>query len=206
MTVFSRPDGDRVVVSVCGELDLGADQRLRQILRPAPSGPDDGVQLDLDGVEFCDCSALRLLLNLKEQALPESVPVAAPAEAVAPHGATARRATTPADDPSAELRRELEQLRRAMQSRGTIDLARGILMAAFAVSADDAWKVLVATSQHTNIKLRSLAEQVVESAAGTPLPEGVRERLCVAVAKASAGSSRRGENGSARTTAPAEGR
>ncbi|MEU9098651.1 ANTAR domain-containing protein [Streptomyces sp. NPDC048361] len=198
MTVFSRPTGDRVVVSVCGELDLSEDQKLRHALQ-LPLGSDGGIQLDLGDVEFCDCSALKLLLNSKEQALTRAVPTER-----APGTGEAPGATAPAGDPGAELRRELEQLRRAMQSRGTIDLARGILMAAFAVSADDAWKVLVSTSQHTNTKLRSLAEQVVESAAGTPLPEGVRERLCAAVAKASADPSCGADDGTARSTAPAE--
>lgn len=91
-----------------------------------------------------------------------------------------------ATDPDADLRLELDQLRRAMRSRGTIDLARGILMAAFGLSQDDAWKVLVATSQHTNTKLRSLAEQVVDSTGGTPLPESVRKRLSAAVAETNA--------------------
>ncbi|MCX5384319.1 ANTAR domain-containing protein [Streptomyces sp. NBC_00083] len=124
----------------------------------------------------------------------------------APAEDEALRVTAPVQDTGAELRRELEQLRRAMQSRGTIDLARGILMAAFAISADDAWKVLVATSQHTNTKVRSLAEQVVESAAGAPLPEGVRQRLCAAVARAAADAPRGDEEGTARTTSPARGR
>ncbi|MEU3373117.1 ANTAR domain-containing protein [Streptomyces sp. NPDC006711] len=186
LTVLSRPDGDGTVVSVCGELDLSADHRLRHALHPAPAAPDGGVQLDLADVEFCDCAAVHLLLNVRERALPPSVAAPPLEEAVA------ARTTAQADGPEAELRRELDQLRRAMQSRGTIDLARGILMAAFTISADAAWKVLVSTSQHTNIKLRSLAEQVVESAAGTPLPDAVRERLCAAVAKASGESGRVG--------------
>lgn len=78
---------------------------------------------------------------------------------------------------------ELGQLRRAMESRGTIDLARGILMAAFAISPEDAWSALVMTSQNTNTKLHRVAQQVVDSAGGTPLPERVQKKLSAAITK-----------------------
>ncbi|GAA3207417.1 hypothetical protein GCM10020256_03040 [Streptomyces thermocoprophilus] len=74
-------------------------------------------------------------------------------------------ATPGLEDPDAEslekLRVELVQLRRAMQTRPTIDLARGILMASFGLTADDAWTVLVATSQNTNTKLHHLARDLI---------------------------------------------
>ncbi|MFD9486314.1 ANTAR domain-containing protein [Streptomyces sp. NPDC059991] len=85
--------------------------------------------------------------------------------------------------PEADPGLELGQLRRAMESRGTIDLARGILMAVFAISAEDAWSVLVMTSQNTNTKLNRVARQVVDSAGGDPLPKGVKKQLSAAVAK-----------------------
>ncbi|GAA0588626.1 ANTAR domain-containing protein [Streptomyces crystallinus] len=81
---------------------------------------------------------------------------------------------------------ELGQLRRAMESRGTIDLARGVLMAAFAVSPEDAWSALVMTSQNTNIKLHRVAQQVVDSAGGRPLPGRVQKQLSAAIAKLAA--------------------
>ncbi|MEV6549646.1 ANTAR domain-containing protein [Streptomyces sp. NPDC051597] len=77
---------------------------------------------------------------------------------------------------------ELVQLRRAMRSRGTIDLARGVLMAAFALTPENAWTALVMTSQHTNIKLHRVAQQVVDSVGGVPLPQQVQKRLSAAVA------------------------
>ncbi|WP_371649619.1 MULTISPECIES: ANTAR domain-containing protein [unclassified Streptomyces] len=85
--------------------------------------------------------------------------------------------------PEADPGLELGQLRRAMESRGTIDLARGILMAAFAISPEDAWSALVMTSQNTNTKLNRLARQVVDSAGGDPLPKGIQKQLSVAIAK-----------------------
>ncbi|WP_406510251.1 ANTAR domain-containing protein [Streptomyces sp. NBC_00212] len=179
LTVFSRPDGDGTVVDVCGELDLATDQQLRQALHADPAGSDGYIQLDLSGVEFCGCSAVNILLHIRQRALDEPAP---PPDTD----------PDPDPDPDMDLRLELGQLRRAMESRGTIDLARGILMAAFALTPEDAWKVLVTTSQHTNTKLRSLAEQVVDSAGGTPLPEPVRKHLSVAVAEAT--SSGQGSN------------
>ncbi|KOU35202.1 hypothetical protein ADK54_38740 [Streptomyces sp. WM6378] len=198
LTVFSRPDGDGTVVDVCGELDLATDQQLRQALHADPAGSDGYIQLDLSGVEFCGCSAVNILLHIRRRALDEpaaalglgDTPRIAPPSDDPDPGRGLDLAPAPAPtpdtdpDPDMDLRLELGQLRRAMESRGTIDLARGILMAAFALTPEDAWKVLVTTSQHTNTKLRSLAEQVVDSAGGTPLPEPVRKHLSVAVAEA----------------------
>ncbi|WP_189959741.1 ANTAR domain-containing protein [Streptomyces violascens] len=194
LTVFRRPDGDGTVVDVCGELDLATDQQLRHALGAAPAGSDGSIQLDLSGVEFCGCSALNILLHIRQPALDQ------PPAVLGPDGTAAPRIAPPPDepepgadlaadrdcapDPDMDLRLELGQLRQAMESRGTIDLARGILMAAFALTPEDAWKVLVVTSQHTNTKLRRLAEQVVDSAGGTPLPEHVRKHLSAAVAEA----------------------
>ncbi|MFD9637154.1 ANTAR domain-containing protein [Streptomyces violascens] len=195
LTVFSRPDGDGTVVDVCGELDLATDQQLRHALGAAPAGSDGSVQLDLSGVEFCGCSAVNILLHIRQPALdqPPAVPggldgAASPCTAPPPDdpepGADLAADRDCDPDPDTDLRLELGQLRQAMESRGTIDLARGILMAAFALTPEDAWNVLVATSQHTNTKLRCLAEQVVDSAGGTPLPESVRTHLSAAVAEA----------------------
>ncbi|MGW2813625.1 ANTAR domain-containing protein [Streptomyces sp. NPDC001415] len=190
LTVFSRPDSDGTVVHVCGELDLATDQQLLQALRSDPSGADGRVQLDLSGVEFCDCSAVNILLRIRQRTLgPVDQPAPAPelGDASSPGASPPPSADRDLErDPDADLRLELGQLRRAMESRGTIDLARGILMAAFALTPDDAWRVLVATSQHTNTKLRCLAEQVVVSTRGTPLPEPVRKHLSAAVAETAA--------------------
>ncbi|MGC9539667.1 ANTAR domain-containing protein [Streptomyces sp. UG1] len=82
-----------------------------------------------------------------------------------------------------DLRTEVAQLRRAMHTRPTIDLARGILMASFGLEAEDAWAVLVAVSQNTNTKLHSLAGTLVATVKGDPLPVEVREQLSSAVAR-----------------------
>ncbi|WP_329395705.1 ANTAR domain-containing protein [Streptomyces melanogenes] len=89
----------------------------------------------------------------------------------------------PDGGPSADPVVELGQLRRAMESRATIDLARGVLMAAFAISPEAAWSALVMTSQNTNTKLHRVAQQVVDSAGGAKLAEPVQKQLSAAIAK-----------------------
>ncbi|MFG2147217.1 ANTAR domain-containing protein [Streptomyces sp. NPDC048696] len=159
LAVSGDAGGDRMVINVWGELDLAEDDALRHVLRTGGT-----VDLAVRGAEFCDCSGVGILL---------SVTADDGAEASAP------RREGPEDDPCVEL----AQLRRAMRSRGTIDLARGILMATFALSSEGAWRVLIATSQNTNIKLHRLAQQVVDSTTGAPLPRAVRDPLSAAVAK-----------------------
>ena len=86
-------------------------------------------------------------------------------------------------DEAEELRVEVVQLKRAMLTRPVIDLARGVLMASFSLSPEDAWSVLVDVSQHTNTKLHQLAEDLVGSVNGAPLPEPLRQRISTAVAE-----------------------
>lgn len=50
-----------------------------------------------------------------------------------------------------------EAVRRSAESRGTIEQAKGVLMAALAVDADDAFAMLKKSSQNANVKLRDLA-------------------------------------------------
>ncbi len=85
-------------------------------------------------------------------------------------------------DEAEELRVEVVQLKRAMVTRADIDLARGVLMASYGLSPEDAWSVLVDVSQHTNTKLHQLAEDLVVSVKGAPLPDHVQHQLSAAVA------------------------
>ncbi|MFI8193580.1 STAS domain-containing protein [Streptomyces sp. NPDC085946] len=107
------PHGDRTRVSVRGELDWGTARRLRGKLADAVARSGSGVDLDLSGVGFCDCSGLNLLLDLRQDALRQgktvTVHAAAPAvvrlldlSGAAPLFAPAGReprATGPAGDP-----------------------------------------------------------------------------------------------------------
>ena len=65
----------------------------------------------------------------------------------------------------------------ALESRAKIDQAKGVLMARFGYSADDAFAHLVAVSQRRNVKLRDVAREVVamtrrEEGAGDDGPPG----------------------------------
>lgn len=62
-----------------------------------------------------------------------------------------------------DLRAEVTQLRRAMRTRPPIDKSMGVLMAAYSVSEDEAWKILVTVSQRTNTKLHAVAGEIVAS-------------------------------------------
>ncbi|MFF4268628.1 ANTAR domain-containing protein [Streptomyces sp. NPDC001536] len=203
LTVCARPDGDRTVVTVRGDLDLAADQQLQHALRSALTDSGKGIDLDLDGVDFCDCSGLNALLGIRQQGLDQCKTVTIRAISPAAERVFALTNTLPLFAPEGEVdqkddashsstdpRVEVVQLRRAMQTRGLIDLARGILMATFALSAEEAWHVLVMTSQNTNTKLHRAAQQLVDSVRGEPLPEASRKQLSAAVTHVTAARER----------------
>lgn len=205
-----RPDGDRILVRVCGELDIDTGEQFRGVLREALSRSARGIDLDLEGVSFCDCSALNVLLTLRHRALEQDKTVTIHATSTAadrlldltgtrtlfaapsPDGQGAPAGHTQDADASdatdEDLRTEVAQLRRAMQTRPTIDLARGILMASFSLSSDEAWTVLVAASQNTNTKLHALAGDLVTAVKGDALPEALQEQLSSAVARVNSSS------------------
>ncbi len=57
-----------------------------------------------------------------------------------------------------------EHLQEAMKSRAVIEQAKGMLMAAQKCDAEAAFEMLVKASQRENIKLRQVAERIVEGA------------------------------------------
>lgn len=56
-----------------------------------------------------------------------------------------------------------EQMRQALESRAVIEQAKGVLMATTGGSADEAFAALVERSQHGNVKLREVAQTVVDA-------------------------------------------
>lgn len=62
--------------------------------------------------------------------------------------------------------RRNEQLTKALESRGIIERAKGVLMEREKCSADQAFEMLVRASQALNRKLRAVAEDVVDDAEG----------------------------------------
>jgi hypothetical protein len=72
---------------------------------------------------------------------------------------------------SPDAEQELAQMRRALDSRAIIEQAKGIAMGRYGLTAERAWAWLVRESQSRNIKLRVIAEQLVEEAAqGSHMP------------------------------------
>jgi hypothetical protein len=61
-------------------------------------------------------------------------------------------------------RTTISQLENALTTRGVIEQAKGILMAAHRVTADEAFRLLVAKSQSENTKLHDVAAQFVTHA------------------------------------------
>ena len=219
--IETRPEGYATLVVVSGAIDLVTEQTLHNGLRQALARSERGIELDLSGVDFCDCSGLNVLLRVRRRALDEgkiitirsagaamlrlfsitgTLPLFAgtgkadePAmtdEADETHDAPDAHPTappfpgtetTPLGETDQDLRIEVVQLRRAMQTRPVIDLARGVLMASFGLSAEHAWKVLVAVSQNTNTKLHEVADSLVCAVTGDALPEVFRLQIAETV-------------------------
>ncbi|MFI5476651.1 ANTAR domain-containing protein [Streptomyces cacaoi] len=82
----------------------------------------------------------------------------------------------------ARLEQENAQLRQAVGSHVTVDQALGVLIAIHRIPPAAGFEVLREASQHTNIKLHTIAEMVIDWALGQqPLPEPVGQELDAAV-------------------------
>lgn len=60
-----------------------------------------------------------------------------------------------------ELQAEVDQLKQAVSSHAVVDQAIGMMVALGRVTPDQGWAVLKDVSQHTNIKLRHVAETIL---------------------------------------------
>ncbi|WP_020118996.1 ANTAR domain-containing protein [Streptomyces canus] len=202
-TIEAVPAGERMVVTCRGEFDIGA-QGLEPELYAVLDRSATGVDLDLDEVRFCDCGGLNVLLSLRREALDQGKTVTVRAyspvvgrlleltgarelfvteHSARPEGPGAVEEQPQPMDVDQELRLEVDQLRRAMRTRPAIDVARGIVMASFGLSAEDAWTVLVTASQNTNTKLHELAQELMGAIHGAAVPEQVQQQMAAAVAK-----------------------
>jgi hypothetical protein len=70
----------------------------------------------------------------------------------------------------AELEAEIAQLRDALTRRQQIGVAVGLLAQRFAISPERAWSLLVRLSQNGHVKVREIAEAVIEAHCGQPDP------------------------------------
>ncbi|MEU6374844.1 ANTAR domain-containing protein [Streptomyces sp. NPDC046909] len=76
-----------------------------------------------------------------------------------------------------ELQEEVEQLKEAVASHAVVDQAIGMMVALGRVTPDRGWTVLRDVSQHTNIKLRNVAELILIWGRNGELPAEVRAEL-----------------------------
>ncbi|MFF1542636.1 ANTAR domain-containing protein [Streptomyces sp. NPDC058291] len=87
-------------------------------------------------------------------------------------------------DKISELQTEIGQLQEAVVSHAVVDHAIGVVMVLGGLCPDQGFQVLREVSQHTNVKLRKIAEQVVDWARGERLSDEVRVALDNALAAA----------------------
>jgi hypothetical protein len=89
------------------------------------------------------------------------------------------------DTEVARLRQENAQLRQAIDSHAVVDQAIGVLIATYRIPAAAGFEVLREASQHTNIKLRTVAEALIGCASGRAKPEPLGRELDAAVQRRS---------------------
>ncbi|MEU6216842.1 ANTAR domain-containing protein [Streptomyces sp. NPDC047022] len=198
--------GDRLAVTISGALDMDCNQLLQQTLSGALDRAAGGLELDLAGVAFCDCSALNVLLRVSRRARADAKtfilratspaverllaltdtrtlfatePARLNGHPAAPSAHVQREAERP-DPSSDDLAAENSQLHRAMETRATIDMARGMLMSSFKLTAEQSWEVLVTASQHSNTKLHLIAGALVQTTSGQELPQPLTDHLAAA--------------------------
>lgn len=66
-----------------------------------------------------------------------------------------------------EWKTEIAGLRAAMKSRGHIEQAKGMLMVMHAITADEAFEMLAAQSQRQNIRLTTVAAEIIRALSGS---------------------------------------
>jgi fructose-specific component phosphotransferase system IIB-like protein len=69
------------------------------------------------------------------------------------------------------------------KSRAVVEQAKGVLMAAYGINADEAFARLVRRSQHTNVKLREIASQFLAGISGKLQPKPQADILLDATAR-----------------------
>ncbi|MEU7472916.1 ANTAR domain-containing protein [Streptomyces sp. NPDC044984] len=209
LVIGGHTDADRVLLTPRGELVRGCARILAEKLARLPAGTAR-VDVDMSGVHFMDTAGLEFLEVLRDHGRRRSVPVTAtrwngqprrvleragldttdPLRSPAPEGAppgTVSAVALEREERLQLLEEEVEQLRRAIASRPVIDQARGILMATYSCTSDEAWHILREASQLSNTKLRTVAEALTAGAEaeGAPPPEEVRSALSRALARRS---------------------
>jgi len=81
------------------------------------------------------------------------------------------------DDQVFALQAEVDQLKEAVTSHAVVDQAIGMMVALGRVTPDQGWEVLKEVSQHTNIKLRNIAEMILTWGRDGEMPSAIRAEL-----------------------------
>ncbi|MDQ0407233.1 ANTAR domain-containing protein [Streptomyces sp. NPDC000349] len=81
-----------------------------------------------------------------------------------------------------ELRAEISQLQEAVVSHAVVDQAIGVIVTLGGLRPDQGFQVLREVSQHTNVKLRQVSEQIVDWAHSEQLSDEIRAALDKALA------------------------
>jgi hypothetical protein len=76
-----------------------------------------------------------------------------------------------------ELQQEVEQMKEAVASHAVVDQSIGVIVALGRVTPDEGWLILKEVSQHTNIKLRNVAELILIWGRSGEMPEDIRAEL-----------------------------
>ncbi|MFF1309170.1 ANTAR domain-containing protein [Streptomyces sp. NPDC058307] len=92
-----------------------------------------------------------------------------------------------------ELQTEIGQLQEAIVSHAVIDHAIGVVIGLGGMRSDQGFEVLRQVSQHTNIKLRQVSEEIVDWVHTGQLSDEVRAALDQALAAARSSGPHTGE-------------
>ncbi|MFE5036132.1 ANTAR domain-containing protein [Streptomyces sp. NPDC056683] len=79
------------------------------------------------------------------------------------------------------LEAEVDQLKEAVASHAVVDQAIGMVVAIGRVTPDEGWEVLKEVSQHTNIKLRNVADLILVWGRTGDMPTEIRVQLAEAI-------------------------
>ena len=74
----------------------------------------------------------------------------------------------------AELETEIAQLKEALERRQQIGVATGLLAQRFTISPDRAWSLLVRLSQNGHVKVRDIAQALINAHCGMVGPAEVK--------------------------------
>ncbi|GGQ75829.1 hypothetical protein GCM10010280_22470 [Streptomyces pilosus] len=80
------------------------------------------------------------------------------------------------------MRAEISQLQEAVVSHAVVDQAIGVVVTLGGLRPDEGFQVLREVSQHTNVKLRQVSEQIVDWVHSERLSDEIRAALDKALA------------------------